>query len=825
MQAENYLHRKHLEESLSDSDQFALTLVVASMGYGKSTLIQNFLKSGHQPYVYLTFECQVQSPQYLWSMFSRQISKGFPEIGQKLMTLGFPQNASQFDKIIEILSSEISQDVSVVFDDYHLCVSKDFDAFIQRLVKANVEGLHLILVSRTVPNFGVDELILKGYARQIKSHLFELGQDDIKRYFLLQGHDLSPNEIERVHKESEGWISAVYLMRQYYSETQKLKTGWHIEKLIESAVTVRYSKEEIEFLKTICIFDSIHKDQAIAICDTEKVAFILEQLSQSNAFIRYDHERDVYRIHNIFRSYLLKKSLEMPPVISERERYKRAGNWCVKTGDILTGLSYLNRGKAYDEILNEFLKVHFTKIIDNNPDFIRSIFNSIPQEILYRHPLAYLGYIGFVVTNIDVEVGNHLLNDLENQMVSMDWEDDVFKQGVLGEIELIKGYMAFNQVEKMQSRFEKAHQMLKGISKIANQNKIITFGSPHFLYMYHTQVGQLEKTYLDLMNLFPFYSEMANGCGKGVENLLKAEYFLEIMAVEEAESEALKAIYRAETLQQISVIVCAQFVRARVAAFKGNKEEAQLILSNLESLVDQQNSPILSSATALVKGYIGGVLSCPELIVNWIKEGDIKSCDVLYQGLNFFYIVYGKYLLITEDFLKLDAICQDAKILNAILNQQLLNLHFAIFKVIVSYKLNRWHETEMSLQELVRISGPDQLKLIVQEYGKWLLPILSSVHLKESDRVFFENLKSHMEAHAKHYNHHPQGHPLIDAFTKRELEVLNHMVSGKTNKEIAAELFVAEVTVRKHVTSIYKKLDVNGRPAAIAKILKKHLLP
>ena len=51
--------------------------------------------------------------------------------------------------------------------------------------------------------------------------------------------------------------------------------------------------------------------------------------------------------------------------------------------------------------------------------------------------------------------------------------------------------------------------------------------------------------------------------------------------------------------------------------------------------------------------------------------------------------------------------------------------------------------------------------------------------------------------------------------TEREHDVLRLMARGATNAEIAATLFVAEATVKTHVGSIFAKLDVRDRAAAI----------
>lgn len=51
--------------------------------------------------------------------------------------------------------------------------------------------------------------------------------------------------------------------------------------------------------------------------------------------------------------------------------------------------------------------------------------------------------------------------------------------------------------------------------------------------------------------------------------------------------------------------------------------------------------------------------------------------------------------------------------------------------------------------------------------------------------------------------------------TPRELEVLNHLVDGETNKEIADNLYISDKTVKIHVNKIYKKFKVKSRSQAI----------
>jgi DNA-binding CsgD family transcriptional regulator len=61
--------------------------------------------------------------------------------------------------------------------------------------------------------------------------------------------------------------------------------------------------------------------------------------------------------------------------------------------------------------------------------------------------------------------------------------------------------------------------------------------------------------------------------------------------------------------------------------------------------------------------------------------------------------------------------------------------------------------------------------------------------------------------------------------SKRELEVLEFMARGLSNKEIAEKLFVSENTVKTHASRLFEKLDVKRRTQAIEKAKRLILIP
>ncbi|WP_026565714.1 response regulator [Bacillus sp. UNC41MFS5] len=73
-------------------------------------------------------------------------------------------------------------------------------------------------------------------------------------------------------------------------------------------------------------------------------------------------------------------------------------------------------------------------------------------------------------------------------------------------------------------------------------------------------------------------------------------------------------------------------------------------------------------------------------------------------------------------------------------------------------------------------------------------------------------------------NKNKQEKNLLDELTKRELDVLKEIAKGKSNKEIAAALFITEKTVKTHVSNILAKLELADRTQAALYAVKNQLI-
>ena len=92
----------------------------------------------------------------------------------------------------------------------------------------------------------------------------------------------------------------------------------------------------------------------------------------------------------------------------------------------------------------------------------------------------------------------------------------------------------------------------------------------------------------------------------------------------------------------------------------------------------------------------------------------------------------------------------------------------------------------------------------------------------DAARLIFEKLQARPDL--EQLQSFTQGPHAMHGLTRRELQVLQLIAAGKTNKAIANELSLSEKTIDRHVSNILMKLDVPSRAAATAQALKLRLL-
>lgn len=803
-----------------------MTLVVAAMGYGKTNAVRNFLEEIKADYVWLSVESDDTSANIFWDTLTRHIIDNDPVIGKHLNNLGVPLSAADRHRVFDLLEEwTFQQNKILVVDDYHFVDSPELDLLLEKLVRKRINGLHLLIISRRRPSMNIQELQLKGYCHRLKSALFELSQDEISEYFRLYGCDISDATAKLVHTMTEGWIAAVYLVCQRYLDSGRLETGIDLYELINTTILGRYTEKEKRLLMSLSILDSFSISQAVYITKNRLAPGIIHKLSSDSSFIRFDERSQKYYMHNILAGHLrglLEEQTDQSEILS---LYKRSGQWNLDHGHILTGMKLLLKAKEFNLLMQEFEKPSITRILDTATQDIVNLVEQIPPEVKYRHPLAYLTYVDLYLTKVDIEVGARLLAEVETYYQKDNATPPAVKKCIAGEIELIRSFLFFNDISKMHECQQKAHDLLGGSSCIANKDMIFTFGCPSMLYLFHREKGGMLEVVEQMDKAMICYEELSHGCGKGCDSLIRAEYHLEKGELEPVEYYANKAVYKAQTTDQISIILCANLTVARLMAAKGNVQEARHQLDDLAYRIHEYNNPIYNNCLDLCFGYLGGVTGDPHSFSPWLQTGEMKQNEMFYHGLAYNYLVHARYVLLEKDYTKLEVICEEMSGLFSIFNNLLGHLHAHILDAIAKFRLVGMEKAKESLEHALAIGRTDDIVLPFAEYGNHIEEILIALASQSKTDAYLDKLVTATSRYRRNLEIAGMGNPqFVERLTERETEILKLLTEGHPSKEIGERLFIAEITVKKAITSIYRKLGVGSRAAAVRKSIELKLI-
>lgn len=154
------LTRGRLLDLMSSFLDLKLVIVAAPAGYGKTSLLVDFLHQNNQiPACWYALDALDQDPQRFIAHIIASISHRFPKFGRASIAALQSANPDSLD--LDMLTSVIVNDISenirehflIVFDDYHLIEeSKPATYFINQFIQLSDENCQLIIASRTLLN-------------------------------------------------------------------------------------------------------------------------------------------------------------------------------------------------------------------------------------------------------------------------------------------------------------------------------------------------------------------------------------------------------------------------------------------------------------------------------------------------------------------------------------------------------------------------------------------------------------------------------------------------------------------------------------------------
>ncbi|HNO92974.1 MAG TPA: hypothetical protein PKJ84_02315, partial [Anaerolineales bacterium] len=338
--------RQRLLERLQEGLNHSLTLVSAPAGFGKTTLLSEWLGEVNLKVAWLSLDDSDHDTIHFITYLVSALQVIDKSIGESVLGALKSHQPPAVDTLLVALLNDIdsvSQDFILVLDDYHEVDSKPVDEALRFLVEYMPPQMHLIIASREDPPLPLARLRAKGQLTELRAADLRFTMQEAADFLnQVMGLDLSGQDITALETRTEGWVAGLQLaalsMQGHDDITGFIQsfTGAHhfvLDYLLEEVLS-KQPQEVQHFLLRTSILERLNGPlcEAVTGMPSQKM---LEELERSNLFIvPLDGERNWYRYHHLFGDLLRQRSEQHIASNEVAELHLNASAWFEQNGDL-----------------------------------------------------------------------------------------------------------------------------------------------------------------------------------------------------------------------------------------------------------------------------------------------------------------------------------------------------------------------------------------------------------------------------------------------------------------------------------------------------------
>ena len=863
--------RPHLIARLNEGLHGRLTLISAPAGFGKTTLLSEWLAGGPRPAAWLSLDEADRDPARFLTYLVAALQTIVPTLGEGVLgMLQSPQPLPPEAILTALLNdlATLSEPVILVLDDYHVLDAPAIDQALAYLVDHLPPRLHLAIATREDPTLPLARLRARDQLTEVRAADLRFTPAEAAAFLnQVMGLSLSAADIAALERRTEGWIAGLQLAALSLQGQPDAAsfissfTGSHhfvLDYLLEE-VLGRQPEHIQAFLLRTSILDRISGPLCDAVVLDPSVSGreTLDYLEHANLFlVPLDNERRWYRYHHLFAELLrqrLSQSIASSPagVQSQvNELHIRASRWYEEQG--LDIESFHHAVAAHDIeraarlVEGKGMPLQFRGAVTPVLHWLESL----PEAVLDARPALWVMYASALSMTGQMAGVEAKLQAAEAALQGIAQDEQT--RNLIGHIAAIRALLAAarNQADTSIAQSRRALEYLRpdnlavrtattwklgvayqlqgeraeagrafreaiAISQ-ASGNLIITLSASLGLAIVQESDNQLSlavETYRSVLELAGPSPQIAV-CDA---HLGLARICYEWNDLEAAEQHGQQSVQVARQIENIDRVIAGEVVLARLKLAREDVAGAAALLAEADWFARQQNSvhrlPEVAAAQVLLLLRQGGLSAAADLA--HVHDLPLSQARVhLAQG---------------------DPSAALARLLPWCQKVEAKDWKDERLKVLAlqAVALQAGGEKDKAVQALrdalVLAEPAGFIRLFVDE-GRPMAHLLSRASASGIMPEYIGKVLAAFEA-GKHRRADSSSRPvtppfrsLLEPLSHRELEVLHLIAQGLSNQEIGERLVLALDTVKGHNRSIFGKLQVQRRTEAIARARELGLL-
>jgi LuxR family transcriptional regulator, maltose regulon positive regulatory protein len=447
--------RTRLIKRLNDGLHTKLTLISAPAGFGKTTLVSEWIADCGLPCACLSLDIGDNDPKRFLTYLVAALQTISPDVGKGVLNMLESHHSPENELILTTLLNDIttiSHKFILIFDDYHLIDAKPIDNALTYLLDHLPPQLHLVTSTREDPQLSLARLRARGQLNELRAADLRFTPSEAAEFLNgMMDLNLTGEDIDALEMRTEGWIAGLQLaaisMQGQKNSANFIKsfTGSHhfiMDYLVEEVLN-----QLPDNLQTFLLHTSILDSLCGSLCDavlSDKTASgqkTLEYLENANLFlVPLDNERRWYRYHHLFAE-LLKQRLQQKNIQSIEAKNKNIHELHIRASKWYEANDLLNEALQHALIANDFDRMSdllelLWPIMDGNYQYSKWLdwVQMIPEELIHIRPVLSTGYAWALLDSGKIEAAEVRLRDAEkwlDKVIDIDNPDEILPDGMV----------------------------------------------------------------------------------------------------------------------------------------------------------------------------------------------------------------------------------------------------------------------------------------------------------------------------------------------------------------------------------------------------------
>ncbi len=879
----NAVPRARLHERLDEGMRRELTVVSAPAGFGKTTLLAGWSRRSELPVAWLSLDERDDDPTRFLSYLISAIGTIYEDFGESTRAfLGSLRSREELEPVLTALSNEILElpgEFVLVLDDYHCIRSETIHGALAFLLDYWPPPMHLVIAGRTSPPLPLPRLRARGRLAELGPQELRFTQEEAADFLAhTMGLNLTAERAAALEKGTEGWIAGLQLAA-HALPTGEDQTGpveafaggaRHVFDYLADEVLSRQPEDVRRFLLETSIVETLSGPLCRALTDTTDGREMLERLERANLFlVPLDEEGRYYRYHHLFATFLRERLQRIDPE-AVHELHRRAGFWYEADGCLNSAIEHTLAAGDFDraaDLIEEETGVRRTYV---DASLLLRWLGMLPDELVVRRPQLCLLYAWALVHSGELEEAELRLRDTE---AALDLGDGPSTNGLSDEERTMLGEMCIVRA-RMAAMREEA-ELTKDLA-----NRALDLLPEDELHLRGDVALDLGHAYCSVGDLESASEAFARAAatGRAADDLRTALFGLRYQASQEISKGRLRkaeellldgqrlAESRPEGVPSVAGIIHTGM--GELLYERGDLDEARRLLE--EGIEHGRRS---GEAKILVYGYVnlarvlmaqgdaeeahslirkaGGLTPRWPLIWAWrarfwLAQGDLEPATrwAREYGATEDYVRYPRHferitmarVLLGEDRTD-EALDSLGNLLEGAVSEGRMGheLELRVLLALASERLGATGEALGHLKRALTLAEPAGFVRVFLDEGQPMAALLGRLIREPRDDgsyngapdLYAGRLLEHFALQAADSgNGGPRSgrSPGLEPLSAREVEVLQLVAAGRSNAEIAGELYLSVGTVKAHVHHIFGKLLVRNRSQAVARARELRLL-